>query len=151
MSENDEQSKPIIKKSLTQQFMGILGAIAVVWYLFVTLVFVLTVQNAGQNVNLSAEQLAYIENTPWWSRMGKAVTVIAGLAGSVYFLMRKKTAYWWFMVSLMGILVIMVDGVFRGGFAIMGGAQTGFSVFLILIGLYMFWTTHNARLKNQLH
>ena len=65
------------------------------------------------NLSLSAEQIAGLPTDqqalhsarPGWSVAGSALAVIAGSAGCIFLLMRRRWALWAFYASLVGIVL----------------------------------------------
>jgi hypothetical protein len=72
------------------------------------------------------------------------------LVGSVYMLMRRKSAYHWFMYSLVGTLLVLLDSILRNGFGIMGGMETGVNIAVIIVGIFLFWAAYSAYQEGQL-
>ena len=98
----------------------------------------------------NAEQLSYVTNTPFWAKFFNAVSLCAGLVGSGYILLRKATAYRWYMLSLVGTLIVMLDAVYRGGFNTMSSTHFGVSIIGMIIAVYLFWASYNAKNKGEL-
>jgi len=98
----------------------------------------------------TAEQLEYVRNTPFWANFFNSAALCAGLIGSGYILLRKATAYRWYMLSLIATLILMLDAAFRGGFNIMSSTHFGVSIIGMIIGVYLFWATYSAKNKGEL-
>jgi hypothetical protein len=117
----------------------------------VSLVFFLTTDAADLSRTYSPEQMVYIFETPFWARTGQALGVAGTLTGSVYLLLRRKAAYHWFMWSLAGTVIVLLDSALRSGFAIMGGMETGVNIAVIIVGIFLFWGAYSAHQGGQLH
>jgi len=98
----------------------------------------------------SAEQLRYVLATPIWANIFQAIALGAGLIGSVYILLRKATAYRWYMLSLIAVLAMMFDATSRSGFDIMDTTHFGVSIIGMIIGIFLFWASYNAKNKGEL-
>ncbi len=134
------------------RWLGIAACLAIVWYILGFFAFIITVKisGAGAQALYSPEQIAYLLAMPFWVSMANVVVLGAGLIGSVYLLLRRKSAYMWYMVSLFAILVNMLDATLRGGFAIMDPTHFGISLSVIIVGIYLFWVAYDARDNNQI-
>ncbi len=134
------------------RWLGIAACLAIVWYILGFFAFIITVKisGAGAQALYSSEQIAYLLATPLWVNMANVVVLGAGLIGSVYFLLRRKSAYMWYMVSLFAILVSMLDATLRGGFKIMDPTHFGISISVIIVGIYLFWSAYDARTVDQI-
>jgi hypothetical protein len=133
-------------------WLGVLGACAVVWYLYGLVILVFSVQMSVETANsiYSAEQLRYVLATPIWANIFQAIALGAGLIGSVYILLRKATAYRWYMLSLIAVLAMMFDATSRSGFDIMDTTHFGVSIIGMIIGIFLFWASYNAKNKGEL-
>ncbi len=139
-------------KSLEQRMLGVMAAFAVSWGLLCLIGF--TINQIATPTELarsySPEQIVYLQNTPAWVMFGKAMTTIGTLCGAVYLLLRKKSAYHWFSISLVGTLMIMADSVLRDGFHVLGGIGTGVSLGMIIVAVFLFWASYSAFYEGQL-
>jgi len=138
--------------ALEQRMLGVLSAFSVTWGLLCLIGFTLNQIASPEELSrlYAPEQIAYIQDTPAWVGFGKAMTAIGLLCGSVYLLLRKKSAYHWFSISLVGTLMIMADSVLRGGFQILGGIESGVSLGMVIIGVFLFWASYSAFYEGQL-
>jgi len=147
-----ETDHPTNGKSIEQRMLGVLAAFAVSWGLLCVIGFTLSeiATPADLAGSYSPEQIAYLQNTPSWVNFGKAMTAIGLLCGGVYLLLRKKSAYHWFSISLVGTLMIMGDSALRGGFKILGGIESGVSLGMVIVGIFLFWASYSAFYEGQL-
>lgn len=135
------------------RWLGIMSAFAVAWYSFCLLVFVMML-SMGEKTLLglySENQLTYLISTPFWVNIANAVSILAGLIGSVYLLLRRKSAYYWFTLCLGSLMLIMLDASLRDGFHIMGASLLGISIIGFIIGIYLFWAAYLARDQGDLN
>ena len=122
-------------RSVDDRMLGVMAAFAVTWGLLCLIMFALSFIPDADDLarQYNPEQVAYLQATPGWVMFSKAMSAIGVLCGAVYLLLRKQSAYHWFMISLVGTLLTMVDSIFRGGFEILGGMMTGVNLSLIHI------------------
>ena len=138
--------------ALEQRMLGIMAAFAVTWGLLCIIGF--TLGQIATPPELAAQytpqQLAYMDATPAWVAFSKAMTAIGLLCGAVYLLLRKKSAYHWFMISLVGTLITMFDSILRDGFHVLGGIDTGVNLGMVIVGVFLFWASYSAFYEGQL-
>ncbi len=148
----EKDTSPLNGSALEQRMLGIMAAFAVTWGLLCLLAFTLGQIASPEELALqySPRQLAYLEATPAWVAFSKAMTAIGLLCGAVYLLLRKKSAYHWFMISLVGTLLTMVDSLLRDGFHVLGGMNSGVNLGMIIVGIFLFWASYSAYYEGQL-
>jgi hypothetical protein len=141
------------KMSLEQRMLGIMAAFAVTWGLLCLILFTLslTTDSAELAERYNPAQVQYLLATPAWVIFAKAMTAIGMLCGSVYLLLRRRSAYHWFMISLFGTLLVMFDSILRGGFEILGGIESGVNVGIVLVCVFLFWASYSALDDGQLY
>ncbi len=140
------------KAALEQKWLGIFACFTVAWgllSLFGLVVSMLATPEALSSY-YTAEQVSYLSATPFWAMTGKAFTSCGLLVGAVYLLLRKASAYFWFMWSLVGTLMVMLDSAIRGGFHILGGMETGVNLAAMIVGIFIFWAAYTAVQEGQL-
>ncbi|WP_299336591.1 hypothetical protein [uncultured Psychroserpens sp.] len=92
----------------------------------------------------TAEQLEMISNAPAWATAAFALAVFGGLLGSLFLLLRKKTAYIFFLISLVAVIVqlyhnfVVVDSMEIMGSiaAVMSGIIVGAAILLLWYSKY---------------
>ena len=139
-------------RSVDDRMLGVMAAFAVTWGLLCLIMFALSFIPDADDLarQYNPEQVAYLQATPGWVMFSKAMSAIGVLCGAVYLLLRKQSAYHWFMISLVGILLTMVDSIFRGGFEILGGMMTGVNMGMIIVSIFLFWASYSAFQEGQL-
>ena len=142
-----------VPRNFADKALGMMACFAVAWGLLglVSFVFFVTSDTASLQSTYAPDQVAYIMDTPVWARAGQALGVLGMLIGSVYMLMRQKSAYYWFMYSLVGTLMVLLDSILRDGFGIMGGMETGVNIAVMIVGIFLFWAAYSAYQEGQLH
>ena len=139
-------------RSVDDRMLGVMAAFAVTWGLLCLIMFALSFLPDADDLarQYNPEQVAYLQATPGWVMFSKAMSAIGVLCGAVYLLLRKQSAYHWFMISLVGTLLTMVDSIFRGGFEILGGMMTGVNMGMIIVSIFLFWASYSAFQEGQL-
>lgn len=139
-------------RSVDDRMLGVMACFAVTWGLLCLIMFTLSLTVDAEDLakQYKPEQVAYLQATPAWVMFSKAMTAIGVLCGAVYLLLRKQSAYHWFMIALVGTLLTMVDSMFRGGFEILGGMMTGVNLGMIIVCIFLFWASYSAFQEGQL-
>lgn len=147
-----EVELPERRAKTRNSWLGVLGACALVWYLLGLAALIISLDMDAEMARsiYTSEQLDYVMNTPVWIKFFNSVALCSGLIGSGYILLRKATAYRWYMLSLISTLILILDAAFRGGFNIMSSTHFGVSIIGMIIGLYLFWATYSAKNKGEL-
>ena len=90
----------------------------------------------------TAEQLAFMAETPAWATAAFAIAVFAGVLGCLLMLMKKKWAVGILLLSLLAVLVRMIWFFFMSDGVEVFGAGLGYgmnaAVIIIAIVLYVF-------------
>lgn len=133
-------------------WLGIFASFTVAWGLLAMASFVMSMTMTTDELlsHYSVQQAQYLLETPAWALIGKAFAASGLLVGSVYLLLRKTSAYYWFMWSLSGTLMVMLDSILRGGFEVLGSMESGVNIASILTGLFIFWVAYSAVQDGQL-
>jgi hypothetical protein len=71
---------------------------------------------------------ALIETQPVWSKAGFVLSVFGGVIGGILLLLRKTTAFYAFVISLLGTIVVMLHTI---------GSNIEFSLFDIVLTIAM--------------
>lgn len=140
---NNETAPP---QSLEDRMLGILACFSVAWGLLMLISFTLfiTADPARLAASYGPDQVAYLLATPAWVLFAKSMTAIGVLCGAVYLLLRKQSAHHWFMISLAGTVLVMLDSGLRGGYQLMAGMETGVNVGIVIVGIFLYWASYSA-------
>lgn len=92
------------KKSSVHWSFWVIGALALVWNGMGVLNYLMQT-NPDALAAMPEAQRAMIESRPSWATWAFAVAVFAGTIGCLLLLLRKSTAYYLFIVSLIGMIV----------------------------------------------
>ena len=95
--------------SADDRMLGVMAAFAVTWGLLCLIMFALSMMIDADDLarQYNPEQVAYLQATPGWVMFSKAMSAMGVLCGAVYLLLRKQSAYHWFMISLVGTLLTL--------------------------------------------
>lgn len=108
----------------------IIGAVALIWNVMGCMN--LFMQMSPEMLAAMPESHRQIAETrPVWATVAFAVSVVGGALGGLLLLLRKSTAYYLFIASLLGTILTMVHAI---GFS---GAVEKFSTFELFLGIFM--------------
>ena len=85
----------------------LVGGAALIWNLFGLIVYIGQVSATAEGLaaaGYTTEQIAFLEQTPVWVTSAFAISVTAGVLGSLFLLFRKAWAVPAFFVSLLSVL-----------------------------------------------
>jgi len=84
-----------------------IGAFALIWNVLGSVNYFMQM-NADVVASLPETHRAIIEGRPAWATGGFAISVLGGALGGLLLLLRKSTAYYLFLASLIGAIVTMI-------------------------------------------
>lgn len=103
------------------------------------------------DLDLTAQQIAHITNTPAWGHSGYAIAVNAGVLGAIFLLLRKAWAIPMFVLSLVGALVQDLDAlVLRDALEAWGSGGMALPIIVIAICVFEIWYSRAAKAKGIL-
>jgi hypothetical protein len=85
----------------------VIGAVALTWNVLGAVNYVVQMM-PDMLATYPESHRAIIEGRPAWATAAFAVAVFGGTLGSVLLLLRKSTAFFWFIGSLLGVFVTMI-------------------------------------------
>lgn len=88
----------------------VIGAVALIWNVLGGVNFFMQM-NGDVVASLPETHRAIIEGRPVWATGGFAITVFGGALGCLLLLLRKSAAFYFFVASLIGVIVTMVHTV----------------------------------------
>lgn len=132
----------------------IIASLSLVWNLMGFLAF--TSQafiSSAALAELPAEQAQLLQETPQWLNGIFAMATITGLLASIFLLLRRKISVILFLISLVGVLIQMSYSFFATNAVEVYGITQGliFPLFLIIIAVYLYFFSNQARKKGYLH
>jgi len=123
----------------------VIGAIALIWNVLGCINFIVQL-NPDTHAAYREVERAIIEGRPAWAMAGFAIAVFGGAIGSLLLLVRKTSAFNFFIASLLGVFVTMkhalaVDAEF-------GNAEImGIVVMPLAVGVFLVWYAKLAARK----
>jgi len=84
-----------------------IAAIALLWNVLGCVNFIVQL-NPDMASAYRASERAIIEGRPLWATAGFAVAVFGGAIGSLLLMLRRRSAFYWFIASLLGVIVTIV-------------------------------------------
>lgn len=135
MSETDRTQTP--------WHLWVVGIVALLWSAMGTLDYVMTqTKNESYMSNFTSEQLEFFYGFPAWVVAMWAIAVWGGVLGSLLLLFRKSMAVWFYLASLICMMITAIHNyVLSNGMEVMGDVfSLGFTVviFLITVALYLY-------------
>lgn len=92
---------------------------------------------------------AIIVNRPLWATAGFALGVFAGAAGCIALLLKRRGAFYLFVVSLIGVLVAVTHSL-TIDISFGAGEMIGLLLMPILAALFLLWYTQYSQNKGWL-
>jgi hypothetical protein len=125
-----------------------------VWNLIGLMIYVMTVTATPEGYaaqGYTAEQIAFIQATPTWATAAFAISVNAGVLGSLFLLLRKAWAAPTFVLSLIAILILNVNNfVLNDTVAVLGTVPVIIQSAIVLIAVLLVWYSRAMRDKDWL-
>lgn len=129
------------KQSVHWTFWAI-SVMALVWHLLGSLNFVVQMIPGSIEGYRETERLI-IEVRPVWATAGFALAVFGGFIGSILLLLKKKSAFYFFALSFVGVVIAMIHALTTGiDFGM--SEVVGIITMPIAFGLFLIWFTKRA-------
>jgi len=84
-----------------------IGAVTLIWNVMGVINFFVQM-NVDALASFTESARAIIEGRPIWATGGFAIAVFGGALGCLLLFLRKSVAYYWFIASLLGVIVTMI-------------------------------------------
>ena len=120
-----------------------IGAVGLVWNALGAINFLAQMNPDMLAAYLESER-AIIEGRPAWATVAFAIAVFGGALGCVLLLLRKSVAYYFFIASLLGVIVAMVHAL---GTDIDFGLGEILGIILMPLGVaaFLIWYSKHAK------
>lgn len=140
------------KIKYTDGWLGVLASFAVAWSMIQLLAFVVEMQYTVEALSAMYQplQVEYLMGTPFWANAAQASSVAAGLVGAVFLLLRRKIAYYWFIIAIFTLILSVIDAFLRSGFGVMGVSASGMTLGAVVVNMFIFWAAYSAHKDGQL-
>ncbi len=130
----------------------LIGIVALIWNLMGSLNFVMQLDADGV-ASYPESHRAIIVGRPAWATGGFAVAVFGGALGCVLLLLRKPSAQYLFLASLVGVIVTMIHTLRVAGTA---ADFTPFEVVLtmlmpVAVAIFLVWYSTFAERRSWIH
>ena len=125
-----------------------IGAVALIWNVMGVINFFMQM-NADALAAMPESQRAIIEGRPAWATGAFAIAVLGGALGSLLLLLRKSAATYFFIVSLLGMIVHMIPYLGMTGSTIKFGSVE-MSMFILMplgVATFLIWYSKQAESK----
>jgi len=124
----------------------IIAVAALIWNGIGVFSFIARLQMTGEDVfALPALERQVFMLTPEWVNMVFGMAVIFGSLGAIYLLVRRRTAVFMFMVSLVAVLVQVAYSLYLSGYLDIFSAKTMlFPAVIIAIAVFLLHYSRNA-------
>ncbi len=125
-----------------------IGAVALIWNVMGVINFFMQM-NADALVAMPESQRAIIEGRPAWATGAFAIAVLGGALGCLLLLLRKSIATYFFIVSLLGMIVHMIPYLGMTGSTIKFG-PVEISMFILMplvVAVFLIWYSKQAQSK----
>ena len=126
----------------------VIGAIALIWNVM-GVINLFVQMNADAVAAMPEAQRAIIEGRPAWATGAFAIAVFGGALGCLLLLLRKSVAYYFFIVSLLGMIVHMIPYLGIAGSTIDFGPFE-ISVYILMplgMAAFLIWYSKQAESK----
>ncbi len=122
-----------------------IGAFALIWNVMGSMNFLMQM-NADMVAAMPETHRAIIEGRPAWATGGFAIGVFVGAFGGLLLLLRKSSAYYLFVASLLGVIVTLTHtlGI---GIDFGPGEILGIILIPLVVAAFLIWYSKQAQSK----
>jgi|TARA_B110000908_G_scaffold27019_1_gene31516 hypothetical protein len=96
------------------------------------------------------QEIAMILSRPLWPTIGFVITVFGGTLGCVLLLLKKSTAFYLFVASLIGVVITTLHALTLGGQFEMGEV-IGIIMIPSIVALFLIWYAQYCKTKGWLN
>ena len=142
---------PDTHRARTPWHLWLVGIAALLWSAMGALDYVMTqTRNESYMSNFTPEQLQFFYSFPSWLVAAWAIAVWGGVLGSIWLLMRKSLAVWFYFVSLVCMVITAIHNyVFANGMEVIGDTfSLVFTaiIFIVAVALFVYAKAMRARM-----
>ncbi|WP_338350571.1 hypothetical protein [Nonlabens tegetincola] len=96
------------------------------------------------------EVMEYVENRPWWFMINYGIATIVSFLACVMLLFKSKIAVPLSVIGLVGIVISTIYFFTSGITQVIPGAEQGFTIFILLMGIFLWLFARSSRKKGWL-
>jgi hypothetical protein len=123
----------------------LVGAVALIWNVLGAINFFVQMDPEMIAAYRESER-AIIQGRPLWATLAFAIAVFGGVFGSVLLLLRKSIAFYFFIASLLGVIVTLIHSL--GADIEFGtGEILGIIIMPLAVAVLLIWYTKQAESK----
>ncbi len=125
-----------------------IGAFALIWNVMGSMNFLMQM-NADMVAAMPETHRAIIEGRPAWATGGFAIGVFVGAFGGLLLLLRKSSAYYLFVASLLGVIVTVIHtiGIARSTIAFSPFEILVMILMPLIVAAFLIWYSKQAESK----
>lgn len=140
----------VITRPVHWSFWAI-GAVALIWNVLGVMNFAMQM-NADALAAMSESERAIVAGRPAWATGAFGIAVLSGSAGCVLLLLRRSSATYLFVASLVAMLVQVIPYLGMSGSTVkVGGMEISMLILLPLaVAAFLIWYTRQAKSKGWL-
>lgn len=128
----------------------IIGAVALVWNVMGSINF-FAQMNADVVASMPESYRLVIADRPAWVTGAFAIAVLGGAVGSLLLLLKKSTAYYVFIASLLGVIVTMAHAVSLASSAIDFNSVFVGALMSLVVAAILVWYSRWAKNKRWIN
>jgi len=125
----------------------LVGAVALIWNVLGAINFFVQMDPEMIAAYRKSER-AIIQARPLWATLSFAIAVFGGVFGSVLLLLRKSIAYYFFIASLLGVIVTLIHSL-GADIEFDTGEILGIMIMPLAVAVLLIWYTKRAERGSQ--
>ena len=123
----------------------LVGAVALIWNALGAINFFVQMDPEMLAAYRESER-AIIQGRPLWATLAFAIAIFGGVLGSILLLLRKSLAYYFFIASLLGVIVTLIHSL-GADIDFGAGEILGIIVMPLAVAILLIWYTKQAKSK----
>lgn len=129
----------------------IISVIALIWNLIGVIQYLMQAYMTDEVVTTLPEPVQlYYENLPSWVTAAFALAVFTGLLGCIALLIRKKIAYYLFIISFICVVAQSIYNLVIQDFMPVETSQLIVTMFIFVIAAFLIWFTSKSIKANMI-
>ena len=126
----------------------LIGAVALIWNVMGCINFFMQM-DADVLASFSESARALVEDRPGWATAAFAISQFGGAIGCILLLLRRSSAYYAFIASLLGVVVIAIRtlGMAASTIDLAPGEIAGYILMPLGVAIFLVWYSKYAERK----